>query len=688
MFTETKQEARAYHADGGAKYGKKYKKQKKEPWEEIFGPRHAFFDQLKTCEKTTPSKSSEVQQLGQISGSTGVDHKQRKYFKDVHWRLKTGFRDDAAKATYAKEVLGESASQALILACDGTISRLLLRVIPMAEPEDLVQFMQSLILDLQLACTHQLCSHVTLTVLKRVQETYPKLVQAELNVKSKEGDDKVLSNSSNVKKSLEEWILSLATYLLENFETLVKDWSASHLCRVMFQVLSGCSITDNVGGTRNLRRIASWISSSKAAKENVERIGDVPQQFTDTFEQFYNKVVSLQNISDLIFVEEAVPVLVALLLLVNEVNRKWMKGLVLVLLSIFELEPNSLLDMTDILTSEVGTYVLQKALLLCKDKQFSKMWRRYFRGKLEGLALHPVGCMMVQHLLDACRTQEQLQEMCSELCPMMEAILDATRHNVMSSLAGACARLQICQDEYVKAIETAFHIGSADRVMLVPLLTSQLHQELFWLCHEYKGDRTGEYTKSLNGKKVKGKLEIQLHGALTLQHMAAFTRTKKLMKSLLGLDQKMLKEIACHGYGHDFFTACYSSTTVPLKMKQRLTAHMQGKFCTLACDMLGSRVLESMWSMASVKQRATLVKELSQQEGALKANFHGFNIQRRFSMVEFSKQRGKWMKNQEKDAQHDAIRASDQDDDQPKKKKPKTDKEDSEEEEDDDDDSE
>jgi nucleolar protein 9 len=326
--------------------------------------------------------------------------------------------------------------------------------------------------------------------------------------------------------------------------------------------------------------------------------------------------------------------------------------------------------MTDILTNEIGTYVLQKALLLCKDKQFSKVWKRYFRGKLEGLALHPAGSMMVQHLLDACRTQEQLQEMCSELCPMMEAILDANRHNVMSSLAAACARLEICQDEYMKAIETAFHISSKDRVMLVPLLTSLLHQELFWLCHEYKGDRTGEYTKSLNGKRVKGKLEIQLHGALILQHMAGFQRTKKLMKSLLGLDQKMLKEIACHGYGHDFFAACYSSATVTLKLKQRLTAHMQGKFCALACDLLGSRVLEAMWGAASAKQRSTIVKELCQQEGALKTNFHGFNIHRKFHMVEFTKHRGKWMQNQEKEAPHDAIRET-AEDDEPKKKKPK-----------------
>ncbi|GCC17031.1 hypothetical protein chiPu_0022248, partial [Chiloscyllium punctatum] len=71
-----------------------------------------------------------------------------------------------------------------------------------------------------------------------------------------------------------------------------------------------------------------------------------------------------------------------------------------------------------------------------------------------------------------------------------------------------------------------------------------------------------------------------------------------------------------------------------------------GQFVSLACDRHGSRVLDQIWSVASVKTKQKIAEELASREGELSQHPVGHHVVRNLALAHFLNRRRQWEEHQ------------------------------------------
>ena len=145
----------------------------------------------------------------------------------------------------------------------------------------------------------------------------------------------------------------------------------------------------------------------------------------------------------------------------------------------------------------------------------------------------------------------------------VEDILYAGHTGVVVKLAEAAVSCPEIQPALLEAILHAFHTHThpqATAPVILALLTYEVYCE-----GGAVGEASGEESSNPS----------TLHGALLLQAMLKFQDVKVVVKSVLKQKVKEVVRMACDPHGSHVLTTFMSSSTIPVKKKEKLVTKLK-----------------------------------------------------------------------------------------------------------------
>lgn len=142
---------------------------------------------------------------------------------------------------------------------------------------------------------------------------------------------------------------------------------------------------------------------------------------------------------------------------------------------------------------------------------------------------------------------------------------------------------------------------------------------------------------------------VHFIGSQIVQSLLHFGKPIKIVTSLLEMDTGDLKDLLCDPVGSRIMDAFVDAEFVGEKSRDKMFQKLVGSYFSLATSKHGSRALDALWKVASVKTRSMIGEELLVKEQALASNMFGRIITERYALQLLKKQKADWKDEQEKD---------------------------------------
>ncbi|CAG5897151.1 unnamed protein product [Menidia menidia] len=318
------------------------------------------------------------------------------------------------------------------------------------------------------------------------------------------------------------------------------------------------------------------------------------------------------------------------------------------------------------LKDQASSRLIETILQLSPKALLRDLYKNHLKGHVVDLALHPIANFPIQRLTAALTKYKsvsrprglargargarglwltgvpstasllfpllQFLTLFDELVQGVEAILAAGHMGVIVQLAESCAESGQKQDEMMQCLLRAFHCaepGSRHDTCL-PLFMSLLTYEVYYHCETAEGSTNTEIPLTA----------ICYHGSRLVQALAKFKERSLLLSSLRALTPPDLLTLASDAAGSHVLQALV--TTSSDKGRGKILKRLEGQYVQMACSRLGSRVLEAVWSSASVSQRQNIAQELVPSESQLRSDQFARHVWAKFALSHFVHRRAHW----------------------------------------------
>lgn len=268
-------------------------------------------------------------------------------------------------------------------------------------------------------------------------------------------------------------------------------------------------------------------------------------------------------------------------------------------------------------SSMATTRLLESMIEVSTGKRYTQILSMLFLGRLTLLSCNKHSFICIQKLISACQDLSELKLMNEELIPNFEKIISAGNLGVLLELAKACIRLKSNEGEFLKGLKEALkaeHSSYGELVIKILFLS---------------GDT------------------VNKHGSLLLQTLFQFKKPISIVENLLSVDTNKLKEILLDPKGSYIVDAYVSSKTIGEKSRDRLIHKFKGHYKDLVVDKFGSRVVEALWSRASIKEKHLIMSELDRSVCRTVA---GSIIASKFRLDMYLSDKAKWANTETKSA--------------------------------------
>ncbi|XP_067650762.1 nucleolar protein 9-like [Haliotis asinina] len=542
--------------------------------------------------------------------------------------------DGEEKDLFLNNVFSQMESEAIKVSQNQTVSRFIERFLEHAKPHHIRQLLSALSEDWSTVSTDRFASHV----FQNIIALSPKCVQQR-------GDN------SEEEKSVKDMLLEFCEYACENLETMLMDTYASHILRVLLEVLGGVDVSTDI--------IRSRMSQAQAKDEKLwPKKNNPPEEYGPWFKKIFKKIFSLCDYSDHLKDASSSPVFQTILLILKQRDpescRKYVKKI---------LKKSGLTQLKDeedsgkeeeaevmlpaLVRNEVGAYLVQQIVAVSLgDEGEGKVYKAIFKGRLLSYAVDRSANYILQTLIDRVTDKELFEEIFDELMKYVEDILAMHHVGLLSKLASGCERNCTRQDGFVRALMEAFHCATPDsrQTALAPLLLSLSTYEVFY--KEEDSEQENEVKTSSSSANPQQLTTVNYHGSVLMQNLLKFRKPKLVVTSLLELKPAELKLVASDRCGSHVLDIFFESETVEEKMKSSLLQKMKGLFLDISCDRNGSRTLESIWKNCSAQQKVVIAEELSKHADRLHSNKFGHFVYRNLAISQFQTHRKLWMSQQ------------------------------------------
>uniref|UniRef100_A0A4W4GWU4 PUM-HD domain-containing protein n=1 Tax=Electrophorus electricus TaxID=8005 RepID=A0A4W4GWU4_ELEEL len=518
------------------------------------------------------------------------------YFRRVGDRLREEFADDEERALFVENVLTEVKGKAGLVAMDMTGSLAFQQLLSLADPAQVGNMLAELGgekgSEFKLISCDRCGGHVIESALRQMARW----------TESEAGGCGML----------EAQVLCLCQGVRENIVDFIKDPHGSHVLRTLIHVLSGCSVQEQ-----------SDPRPAKKQKKQEPELTDFDAPTSFWWELKYLSDSLMENVN-------ASTVLQTLLAICHRkrpiLGKKLNKGIMGYLTSLSSAPGVS--PLLVFLKDKTCSRLIQTVLKFSHKALLRDIYKNHLKNQMMPLALHCFANYPIQTLIAASVNYK----VCDELADGLEAILAAGHMGVIVQLVESCVQREERQAKVMKCLLQAFHCcePTTRHLSCLPVFLSLLTYEVYYNSETAEGDTA-----------LQRPLSICYHGSCLVQALACFKDRSLLMNSLHSLRPAELLSLATHQMGSHALQALITLSSD--KGKGKILRKLEGLYTQLACSRYGSRLLEAVWSSASISQRQGIAEQLVPNESQLRSDQFARHVWAKFGLTHFQKRRGAWM---------------------------------------------
>ncbi|KAL4657185.1 nucleolar protein 9 [Arapaima gigas] len=543
------------------------------------------------------------------------------YFRRVSERLSEGFTEEEEKALFVENVLSEVKGQAVLVATDVTGSVTLQHLLPLATTTQVGELLTELGgaagVDFKGVSCDRCGGHVMESALRQMSRWREQSRQ--------EGEPEIITREED-SGILEAQVLSLSRVVTEEVTTFIRHTHGSFVARTLIHVLGGC-----LGPAQSNTRTGGKARNISISLTDFE----VPSSFGKALKKL--SLALVENINACVTNAVASTVLQASLTVCHRKRPKFCKSLLKSVVGYF-ISHNSAPGVSPLVVffkDQTCSRLIETVLQLSHKPLLCNLYKNHLKDQLVDLVLHPIANFPVQRFIAAVASYKLFLKVFDQLKEGVEAIMAAGHMGVVIQLAESCVKWEERQGEMLQCLLEAFHCAEppSRHTSSLPLFLSMRTHDVYY--GEQKEEGTAGHSDT--PRPMWG---ICYHGSCLVQALVKFKDTSFLMNSLRALSPSDLLILGTDQSGSHVLQALLTSASD--KGRGKMLRKLEGEFVKLACSKYGSRVLEAVWSSATMGQRQAIAQELVSSETLLRSDQFARHIWAKFALTHFAKRRTQW----------------------------------------------
>ncbi|KAJ9603894.1 Nucleolar protein 9 [Cladophialophora chaetospira] len=585
-----------------------------------------------------PEGAHELQEETQFHGL--LEPQEQEYYANVNNKIVANdFESAEDRATFIEAVHRETEGKELKVASSQSCSRYLEKIIMLSTPEQLRRLFSKFLGNLSYLVQHRFGSHCCEMLFLQAA----KHVEKEHNKNASTNDDLA---------SMENLFLQAAEELEPNMGFLLTERFASHIVRVLFLILSGESLDDDI--------VKAMLASKKkekldapASKESElpENRRAVPKSFRTSLDRLIRSGVSTLDTTYLRALAThptGNPVLQLLIQLelsasgkikLSDENSVFHK-----LLPDPELEEDSesAKFIAGLIYDPTGSHLVETLVKQMPGKQFKKLYKNVLKSRLRSMSKNDTASYVAIRILERLG-KDDLAEAKELIVPGLPILVSRRRTGLIKVLIERCAIRGVDLQDVADVIRSEYTKDDID--FLSALL-------------DFKRNGVQDKTQkkgSESEKSAKSAHKTDVHGSLLAQAILQTSDICNLVQdSLLAVDVSTLTAMCQDSASSRVVQTALSPTEFNIQFRRHFVPRFYDQIATLAQDLTGSYVSDALWSATDglhfMKQR--LARDLANNESQLRDSPFGRNVWKNWAMDIYSRRPGEWQalaKGQERD---------------------------------------
>ncbi|RPA99153.1 ARM repeat-containing protein [Choiromyces venosus 120613-1] len=409
-----------------------------------------------------------------------LDEGESEYFRKADEILELNqFGDGNERALFIANVWKEADGKELKIANSQGCSRLLEKLILMSSPSQLKSLWRKFTGHFLNLVQHRFASHCC-----------EMLFQRSVGIVSKEMEDDYVDDTATdeIFASMESLFMYMLNELEPQLKHLCTDRFASHTIRGLLLLLSGQTVSSSDLVQSRKKEKITLSSDVAPIPESTEKI-PVPQSFHDAVGKILAATagsMSTEEIRSMAVHQIGSPTLQVLMKL--EMGRSSSKeqkakaaskeGTLLGKLTGVsteeeksdELESSSFFN--NLLYDPVGSHLAEKIILYAPKKEFKKLYKTFFNGRIGSLARNETAGFVVQRILE--KLEKHILEVALvEILPQVKGLIERSQVAVVKTLIDCCAKQGVEASGIAEAIASAYDCEPAELILRMIKLTPE-----------------------------------------------------------------------------------------------------------------------------------------------------------------------------------------------------------------------
>lgn len=260
---------------------------------------------------------------------------------------------------------------------------------------------------------------------------------------------------------------------------------------------------------------------------------------------------------------------------------------------------------------ETGSRFVEKVIEVASDDLLHMLYMKYFRGKLDEIALDKIANYPLQTFLRRLRNSVQFEVVAQELIPVTCKLVECKNLGVISTIFELCRIYRVAQKEFCSEFLKLFASPPINLIRSI-----------------------------LSGSPGK----FNIHSSLIIQHMLRFDNPKEISTAVLDLNPDDARILSCDQTASHVIETFFSSTTVSIKKKHKAIRTVFSDICIdIATDKYGSHVFEKLWIYSPISSRKTLARSLFLAKDKLIASVYGNIVYKKLKICALESDAKSWV---------------------------------------------
>ncbi|KAK6360744.1 Nucleolar protein 9 [Orbilia blumenaviensis] len=565
-----------------------------------------------------------------------LDEQEQEYFRKADETLEANlFKSEEERDMFLQNVLKETENKELKMACSQGCSRLLEKLLFLADPDRVKVVFQKFHGHFGHLMEHRFASHCC-EALFTVAASIAATEYTGLTGESTTGDKNVFVSAENL-------FLYTVTELEPLIDGLLMNHFGAHVLRTLFLVLSGAPLDSRTNKSIVHSKKKENISASVKKTDGSEgQARPVPESFREALSKIINTItgdINRESIRNLATDPLGSPTLQLLIELDLGRSRKHKtkieESLVGKLMLQRPEDEERDLDATKsfvkmLLSDTVGSHLLERVMTCVPKKTFNQLYCQYFKGGLGGLAVSETASYVVIKVLDKLETPEYKAAE-EELRKALPSLLENHRVAVIRSVIENFSKHGLSADDFCDSL---FKTWGSD---------SEGGQSMLLRILEIKPEELEEEEPKDSRKKNPG----QLHASLLVQALVAVPGecSRRVKESILLCPVGDLRQLCKHQTASHAIQKSIDIDPTDIAYKRKFVGLLSGSIADLAVHPVGSHVVDTLFgaTLTGLKlQRQRIADELLSSERRLRDSLHGRAVWRNWKMDMYKTKRYDW----------------------------------------------